>query len=49
MFVNTTVLMTLINNRIDSSTGCPILSMVRLSYDCIIGDVPFGELPFDRL
>ena len=33
---------------LDSSAGCPILSMVRVSYGCIISDGPFRALPFDR-
>ncbi len=28
--------------RIDIGAGCPVLSMVRESYVCIIGDAPTG-------
>ena len=31
--------------RIDIGAGCPVLSMVRESYGCIIGDAPTGGAP----
>ena len=31
--------------RIDIGAGCPLLSMVRESYGCIIGDAPTGGAP----
>ena len=33
----------------DTGAYCPLGSMVRESYDCIIGDAPPGVIPFGRL
>ena len=44
-----------VGHVVDEETGfgigalCPVDSMVRASYDGIIGDVPLGTLPFERL
>ena len=35
--------------REDSGAYCPLGSVVRESYDCIIGDAPSGAIPFGRL
>ena len=35
--------------RVDTGAYCPIHSMVRESYDCIIGDAPTGAIPLGRL
>ena len=36
-------------DRVDVGADCPLGSMVRESYDCIIGDAPSGAIPFHRL
>ena len=36
-------------DRAGAGAYCPIHSMVRESYDCIIGDAPSGAIPFHRL
>ena len=36
-------------DRVDTGAYCPLGSMVRESYDCIIGDAPPGVIPFGRL
>ena len=36
-------------DRVDVGADCPFGSMVRESYDCIIGDAPSGANPFHRL
>ena len=35
--------------REDSDAYCPLGSVVRESYDCIIGDAPSGAIPFGRV
>ena len=35
--------------REDSGAYCPLGSVVRESYDCIIGDAPSGAIPFGRV
>ena len=35
--------------RVDTGAYCPIHSMARESYDCIIGDAPTGAIPLGRL
>ena len=35
--------------RVDTGAYCPIHSMVRESYDCLIGDAPTGAIPLGRL
>ena len=36
-------------DRADTGAYCPIHSMVREPYDCIIGDAPPEAIPFGRL
>ena len=36
-------------DRVDVGADCPLGSMVRESYDGIIGDAPPGAIPFHRL
>ena len=36
-------------DRVDVGADCPLGSMVRESYDCIIGDAASGAIPFHRL
>ena len=36
-------------DRMDTGAYCPLSSMVRESYDCVIGDALPGVIPFGRL
>ena len=36
-------------DRINVGADCPLASMVRESYDCIIGDAPSGAIPLGRV
>ena len=36
-------------DRADAGAYCPIGSMVREPYDCIIGDAPIGAIPLGRV